>query len=291
MVALAPLVVIVGPTASGKSQLGLEAARRYAGEIICADSRTIYRGLNVGTAKPSQQDMLQIRHHLVDILDPDQSYSAAEFKEAALELIAQISSRGHLPIMVGGSGLYIDSVLFDYQFPAGADNELRRELSALSHDQLLSRLDAVDPTLRAEIDTQNSRRVIRAIETAGQPRDRQPLRESTLVLGLAPNNEVIRQRIYVRAVAMVAGGLAAEVTALSHQYGWDCPALTASGYRQLRPLLEHGASPEELARRLATLHYQLSRRQLSWLRRNPDVQWLETAEAAWPLIADFGSRR
>ena len=285
---MSKLLVILGPTAAGKSQVGLEVARQHGGEIICADSRTIYRELDIGTAKPSKQELLRIPHHLLNILDPDQSYSAAQFKQAANQLIEDIACRGKLPIMVGGSGLYIDSVLFDYQFPAGSDNPLRQELNQLSEGDLLLRLDLADLALRDQIDIQNRRRVIRAIETAGQPRAKSgQLRAGTFVVGLAPNNEVIRQRIRARAEHMINAGLVKEIAQLSKKYGWDCPALTATGYRQLRPLIDTGTSQEELTERLTTISYQLSRRQLSWFRRNHFVHWVEGEQEAMVLIADF----
>jgi tRNA dimethylallyltransferase len=207
-----PLIAIIGPTASGKTALGLDVAERYGGEIICADSRTIYRGMNIGTAKPTAEEQKRVRHHLLDIRNPDETYSAAEFKRDAQATIADIRSRGKLPIIVGGTGLYVWAVLYDYQFPAGASNQLRRQLQTWPIEKLVRRLIEVDPERAGEIDLMNPRRVIRAIETAGQPRSSQAqLLAGSLLVGLNPDMEKLEDRILARVEAMMMNGLIVEV--------------------------------------------------------------------------------
>ena len=174
MVANRPLIVIVGPTASGKSALSLRIAQQFDGEIICADSRTIYTGMDIGTAKPSKADQALVRNWLLDQVEPGKPYSVAEFQAAAKAAVEDIRSRGKLPILVGGSGLYIDAFIYDYQLGSQAADGERQRLNALSLEQLQAELQQVDPAEYQNVDLNNKRRLIRAIERAGErPKKRQ----------------------------------------------------------------------------------------------------------------------
>src|SRR5688572_21256799 len=160
-----PLIVIAGPTASGKSALAMKVAKKYNGEIICADSRTVYKGMDIGTAKPSAVDRKEVPHHLLDIVQPNQPFTAADFKEQALAAIDDISGRGKLPIMVGGTGLYIDSVIFDYRFGDPADPDKRAQLQDMTLEQLQQM--CVMEGIRLPENTKNKRHLVRAVELGG----------------------------------------------------------------------------------------------------------------------------
>lgn len=291
---MSKLVTILGPTSTGKTELGVRLAQKFDGEVICADSRTIYRYMDIGTAKPSMIEMMQIPHHLLEVVNPSESYSAAQFKTAAMELIGEITDRNKLPLLVGGSGLYIDSVLFDYQFPAGTRSELREELEKLPLEELVERLKKEDPDAAETIDLRNSRRVIRAIETAGQPRQRaKQLRAQTLVLGLSLNKEVIQKRIVQRVEKMLKLGIIDETTRLGQQYGWGIEALNSPGYRAVKRHILGELSAAELPAAMATETLQLSRRQMTWFKRHKDIIWLDAEdadqlfEASAKLVQDF----
>jgi tRNA dimethylallyltransferase len=283
-----PLIAIIGPTASGKTALGLDVAERYGGEIICADSRTIYRGMNIGTAKPTAEEQKRVRHHLLDIRNPDETYSAAEFKRDAQATIADIRSRGKLPIIVGGTGLYVWAVLYDYQFPAGASNQLRRQLQTWPIEKLVRRLIEVDPERAGEIDLMNPRRVIRAIETAGQPRSSQAqLLAGSLLVGLNPDMEKLEDRILARVEAMMMNGLIVEVAGLCARYGRDCQPFQTVGYEEMIDCLDANIDMDMAAKLIAMHTRQLAKRQMTWFKRNPDIQWCQDPDPAKQLIAEF----
>lgn len=276
---LSRLLAIVGPTATGKSALALKLAQKFDGEIISADSRTVYRYADIGTAKPSQSEMLQIPHHLIDVVDPDQTFTAAQFQQQAGQLIDEIADRGRLPIMVGGSGLYIDSVLYDYRFPAEANPELRAELEKLTNPHLIERLSLLDSEAAQAIDQQNRRRLIRAIETADQPASRaDQLRSNTLVLGLSLNKNELQQRIEHRIKLMLSQGLIDEVKQISERYGWEAPVLSAPAYKAFRPLVEGQIDQNAAAAEFARLDWQLARRQQTWFKRHSEIVWLDAAD-------------
>jgi tRNA dimethylallyltransferase len=276
-----PLLVILGPTASGKSQLAMELAGKFDGEIICADSRTAYRYTDIGTAKPQRDDMLQIKHHLLDIKNPDESFSASEFKDMAEKCISTISEKGKLPIMAGGSGLYIDSVLFDYQFPPIASPEKRAELEAMPLADLTARLEQADPEAAVNVDIKNRRRLIRAIETAGQPKTRaNRLRPQTLVLGITMDKNVIQNRISKRAEFMLSKGLFFEVKQLAEQYGWDAPGLSAPAYKAFKGAVLGQQNAQKSLAQFIALDAALAKRQMTWFKRNPHIQWLDGADPA-----------
>jgi tRNA dimethylallyltransferase len=169
------LVAVVGETASGKSSLALQLAQRFSGELICADSATVRRGMDIGTAKPTADERVLARHHLLDIVEPDDEFSVAQFKERADQAINEIASCGKVPILVGGTGLYIDSVLYDYQFRAVADPAERDRLNALSLQELQDAVTELDVDITG-IDMHNPHRLIRLIETNGEDGTKQPLR-------------------------------------------------------------------------------------------------------------------
>lgn len=273
------LLAIAGPTASGKSALALQLAQEFGGEIICADSRTIYRGMNVGTAKPSGADRTLVSHHLLDIREPNQTYSAAEFKANAIRAVADIRARDKLPILVGGTGLYLWSVLYDYRFPAGARESLRMELERVPLAELVHRLQAQDPERAASIDLKNARRVIRALETVGQPqRAPKALRSATFIIGINPPTADLEDRIAARTRAMLEHGLIEEVRGLITGYDHVIEPFNTVGYRETIEFIQGKHDQGELESLINLRTRQLAKRQLTWLKRNPDILWAANAE-------------
>ena len=282
------VVAIVGPTCSGKTDLALGLAQRFGGEIVCADSRTLYREMDIGTAKPSAEQRRLVPHHLLDVAQPDQPVSAAEYKRLATAAIGDIAGRDKLPIMVGGSGLYMYSVAYDFQFPAGPRSQQREKLELEPLPVLVARLRRLDPERAGEIDLKNKRRVVRALETVGQPRLRQPiLSKDWLLLGLRPTDDDLQSRIARRTQAMLSQGLVREVDSLTARYGVELEVLKSPGYAEISRYLNGQLTLAE-AEELINLHTrQLARRQITWFKRNPDIQWLEGPEAAAPLVRQF----
>jgi tRNA dimethylallyltransferase len=281
----APLVVIVGETGSGKSALGLYLAEKFGGEIIAADSRTVYIGMDIGTAKPTPQDLLDTTHHLVDVVEPAQEFTAADFKKLAGKAITDINSRHRLPIMVGGTGLYVDAVIYDFAFRGGANLELRKELQGLSVDQLQERLVAQGIPLPNN--ERNPRHLMRALETNGEPTEKNPLRRDTLILGMAIERDALLERIEHRVGVMMAAGLTREVKHLAEKYGWDVPGLQSPGYKTFREYLEGRATLEEAREQLVREHMQLAKRQRTWFKRNKSIQWICKKEESVDLVTTF----
>lgn len=286
---LSPLVVIVGPTASGKTDLGIELAKKFNGEIICADSRTIYKELNIGTAKPTLKEQELVKHHLIDIIPPDQSFSAAKFKIMAKEAIEDIASHEKLPIMVGGTGLYVDAVLFDFNFLPPADEQLRRRLNGMSVEDLQKEI--IDKNITMPINDRNPRHLVRAIEVEGKTSTKADLRANTLVLGLDPGLEVIKHRITDRVNDMLEQGFESEAQAVINRYGLDAPGLRAPGYKAFNEWAENKISYEEAVAGMIREHYLLARRQRTWFKRNKSIHWLNNREEAVEIVTTFLNKK
>lgn len=270
-----PLLVIVGETASGKSALALELAQKLNGEIICADSWTVRRGVDIGTAKPSVAEQKLVPHHLLDVAGPDEDFTAAVFKKLANKAMQDISNRGKLAIMVGGTGLYIDGVIYDYGFLPAGDREDREELNKLTVEELLERIKLLEIEL-GDVDQHNKRRLIRLIETNGARPTKQELRDNTLIIGLKIDRGVLEQRITERVDQMINSGLEDEVRDLVQQYGWDCEALKGVGYAQWKGYLEGQNSLDETRQKIIKATLDLAKRQRTWFKRNKSIQWFST---------------
>jgi tRNA dimethylallyltransferase len=281
-----PLIVIVGETASGKSNLALEIARKFNGEIIGADSWTVYREFNIGTAKPSESEFAEIPHHLFNIADAPEGFNAALFKKLATKAIDEIQARGKLPILVGGTGLYIDSVIFDYGFmPAGNPDERKRR-NAMELEDLLAEAAAEGISLE-NVDIRNKRRVIRALETGGTQPESKDLRENTLVLGVSVQRETLRDRIKSRVDAMLAAGLEDEVSTLSKKYGWEVEPMKGIGYREWREYFAGTQNIETTCERIISSTVKLAKRQRTWFKRNGSIQWVNNSSNAVEITAIF----
>lgn len=279
-----PLIVIVGPTASGKSDLAIKLAKKFNGEIICADSRTIYKGMDIGTAKPSRQDRAQVKHHLLDVVYPNQSFTAADFKRLAILAINDISARGKLPIMVGGSGLYVDSVLFDYRFGEPGDTALRNELS----QKTVQELQAICRHNNIEMPDNylNKRYLVRAIELGGLIQQKRKLRPNTLVVGITTDKETLKSRIESRAQQMVKDGVVTEVAKIGGKYGWDSEAMKSNIYRVFKAVVEGELTVEQGIEAFIQSDTRLVKKQNTWFKRNPEIAW-GSPEELLPKIEQF----
>ncbi|HEY8886403.1 MAG TPA: tRNA (adenosine(37)-N6)-dimethylallyltransferase MiaA [Candidatus Microsaccharimonas sp.] len=268
-----PLIVITGPTASGKSGVAIELAEQYDGEIICADSRTIYTGMDIGTAKPSKADQARVPHWGLDLITPNESFSAADFKAYAVQKIEEIRSRGHVPFLVGGTGLYIDSVIFDYEFGPAADPEKRAELELMSLQDLHNY--CIQHNITLPENDQNKRYVIRAIEQKGISTKRlaTPI-DNCIIVGITTDREQLRERIHKRSEQLFDDGVVAEAKTLGDTYGWENAAMTGNIYRLSQAFLNNEITETDLKSRNETADWQLAKRQLTWLKRNQFVTWL-----------------
>jgi tRNA dimethylallyltransferase len=252
-----PLVVIIGETASGKTALAIELAQKFNGEIICADSRTVYRGMDIGTAKPTKEEQAMTPHHLLDIRDPDETYNVVEFQKDAKKQIREISKRGKLPIMVGGSGLYVDSVIYDYTF---------------------------SPT--AERDTSNPRHT-----ATGQAPDDKQLRDNTLIIGLKLDKDNLEVRIQERMRSMLSSGLIDEVKSLISKYGYDNEVLRGSGYYAFADYINGTQSLDESSQKFMRTSTLLAKKQRTWFKRNKSIQWINNREDAVALTTTLMNKK
>lgn len=285
-VVVPPLIVIVGETASGKSALALGLAKQFGGEIICADSWTVYRGFEIGTAKPTAAERAAVPHHLLDIADPQEGFSAVIFKKLAQQAIADISARGKLPIMVGGTGLYVDSIIFNYGFLPLSSPGLRAELNGLTLAELINQAQTLGLDTTG-IDLGNKRRVIRLIENKGTRPTRQPLRKNTLVIGMKTDRALLNERIARRLDAMLEAGLEAEVKQLATKYGWDAEPMKGIGYREWQQYHGGTQSLEETRARIIKATMDLAKRQRTWFKRNSSIQWVNDRSNVVDIVTTF----
>jgi tRNA dimethylallyltransferase len=272
-----PLVAVVGPTASGKTSLAIELAERFGGEIICADSRTIYKGMDIGTAKPSKEEQAKVPHWGIDLIEPGERFTVADFKRYANLKIEEIRRRGHIPFLVGGTGLYVDAVIFDYQLGLAADSRERAIYEAMTIDELHEYCKRNNVTLPEN--KQNKRYVVRAIEqkSINTKRRDDPI-ENTIIVGIATDRDILRTRIKERAEQIFDDSVVEEATILGKKYGWNNEAMTGNIYPLIHLYLEHTVSLEEMKEKFTTLDWRLAKRQLTWLRRNPYIHWGELTE-------------
>ncbi|RME37860.1 MAG: tRNA (adenosine(37)-N6)-dimethylallyltransferase MiaA [Thermoflexia bacterium] len=284
-----PVVAIVGPTAVGKTALSIYLAERLNGEVVSADSRLFYRGMDIGTAKPTPEEQARVPHHLIDIADPDETVGLAQFLQLAQAAIREIHRRGRLPFVVGGTGQYVRALLEGWSPPAvPPDPALRAQLEEEARregpEALYARLAALDPEAAAKIDPRNVRRVVRALEVClrtGRPFSAQravatpPYR--TLWIGLTMDRKALYARADARVDAMVQAGLAEEVRRLLEAgYTWDLPAMSGLGYIQFQPYFEGRATLEEVAAQIKRDTRRLIRHQYAWFRLNdPRIHWFD----------------
>lgn len=246
-----PLIVIVGPTASGKTSVAVQIAKKFEGEIICADSRTIYKGMDIGTAKPSTRERQEVPHHLIDVVDPDEKFTVAEFKRLADNAITDIRQRGKVPILVGGSGLYINSVIYDYEFK-GSDGPR---------------------------DTQNPRHL-----HVDVPRQVQKISPNTVIFGIEVDKDELQKRIKDRVEMMVSSGLVNEAKVLGSTYGWGIAPMQASAYSTFKEYIEGSVNLSDAIDNCALLDGRLAKKQRTWFKRNKSIQWVDNPSKIVDLI-------
>lgn len=280
-----PLLVIVGSTACGKTALAIQLARQLDGELISADSWAIRRELNIGTAKPMPRELHEVPCHLINLVDVCQDFSAAAYKREAVSVIKAVSQRQKLPILVGGSGLYIDAVLYDYSFLPRPSQNVRDALNSLSLKELQSKADLLNLPMN-KIDERNKRRVIRLIETKGAFPEKQNLRSNTLIIGLEMEHDRLVQAIRNRVQNMLDEGLEEEVRHLSGVYGWHCEGLKGIGYHEWKLYFENRQNLEQTRERIIQDTLSLSKRQKTWFRRNMDIHWF-SSPVNYPEIVEF----
>jgi tRNA dimethylallyltransferase len=292
------VLAVVGPTAAGKTALAVLLAERLGGEIICADSRTIYRGMDIGTAKPDAGQRARVPHHLLDVVAPDQALSLAECQRLALAAIADVQARGRLPLLVGGTGQYVHAVVEGWRIPAvPPDFDLRARLEAEAEaagaEALHARLAALDPVAAGRIDHRNVRRVIRALEVcivAGRPiselQARQPPPFRPVQIGVTRPRDVLYARIDARVDQMIADGLVEEVRRLAAAgYGWELPAMTGLGYRQIGAYLRGEIDLAEAVHRIKKQTRRLVQQQYNWFRlTDPAIRWVDPDETPFEAI-------
>lgn len=278
------LLVITGTTASGKSALAMQIAKEFNGEIISADSWSVYKHFDIGTSKSTITQQKAVKHHLLDVRRATDGFNAPLFKKLAEDAIQNIKKRGKLPILAGGTGLYIDSVLYDFGFLPSVSAPEREKFNDMSLPELIevAQLQNIDLT---DIDIRNKRRVIRAIEAKGQKPTKGRLRPNTLIIGLQPEPEELKRRIEHRVDQMLSDGLEQEVRKLAARYGWDVEPMKGIGYREWQEYFEGGQSLEQTRLRIISATNNLAKRQRTWLKRNPDIQWFDSAEQAYGFVS------
>ncbi|MDN4523370.1 tRNA (adenosine(37)-N6)-dimethylallyltransferase MiaA [Fictibacillus fluitans] len=285
------LIVIVGPTAVGKTKTGIELAKALNGEVISGDSMQIYRGMDIGTAKISNEEMEGIPHHLIDIKDPCDSFSAAEFQERAKACITEINRRGKVPIIVGGTGLYIRSVTHQYMFSTASGDEQYRQqleniLSEKGADWLFALLQEKDPESAERIHPNNVRRVIRALEiyhvtgktmteTLKEQEQSQDSPYDLTMIGLSMDRGLLYERIDERVDQMMSQGLLEEAKRLYHEGVRDCQSVQAIGYKEIYEYLEGRLTLEEAVELLKRNSRRYAKRQYTWFRNQMDIQWFD----------------
>ena len=300
------LIVIVGPTASGKTGWSLRLAKKINGEIISADSRQVYKKMNIGTAKGNGEwrrvglrktfFVEDIPHHLIDFLDPGKQFKAPNFRDKAFKYIKLSYKNKRYPIVVGGTGLYISTLIENFRVPMVlANNKLRNSLMEKSVDQLHELLLSIDKVSADKIDKNNKRRVIRALEVSilsGEPFSKQKIKGEQLFdclkIGIDIDKQELYEKIDNRVDKMIEGGLEAEVKCLlDKKYNWNLPSMSGIGYKQFKEYFEGIITIEQVVEKLKKETKQYAKRQLTWFRKDRDINWCKNYEEAESLVQKF----
>ncbi|PIY95555.1 MAG: tRNA (adenosine(37)-N6)-dimethylallyltransferase MiaA [Candidatus Kerfeldbacteria bacterium CG_4_10_14_0_8_um_filter_42_10] len=286
------IIVILGPTASGKTHLAINLAKKFEGYIISADSRQIYRGMDIGTDKLPEKERRGVEHRMIDIVDPNQEFSLAQYQKRVFSIIKQSDK---LPFLVGGTGLYIKAVVDNLDIPkSGPDKVLRKKLEEKSNEELLKELIKLDVAAARTIDENNRRRLIRAIEvcrTTGHKFSKQTSKQKPIVnalqIGVSAPREELYQKIDRRVDEMIKEGLIEEAKKLGERYGWDIPSMSAIGYRQLGLYFQKRITLKEAVELIKKDTRNYARRQLTWFRKDERIHWIKSQPEAEKLIKNF----
>lgn len=294
------VIAIVGPTASGKSAVGLELALALDGEIVSADSMQVYVGMDIGTAKATPEERALVPHHLIDVAQPDEIFSVARYQELAGAAVEDIWARGRLPVLVGGTGLYVDALIYGFLFPDEGRNpairaELERKAREVGVAALHDRLRSVDPKAAARIHHNDLRRIVRALEVyqvTGVPisemqrRHRGGKRYDARLFGLTMSRQQLVKRINDRVDQMVEQGLLDEVRRLlGAGYGPELTSMQAIGYKEFAEYVRGEATLEEALERIKVGTRRYAKRQMTWFKRNTDIEWINMDDYATPAEA------
>ncbi|WP_414052657.1 tRNA (adenosine(37)-N6)-dimethylallyltransferase MiaA [Macrococcus animalis] len=285
-----PLIVIVGPTAVGKTALSIELAKRVNGEIISGDAIQVYRSMDIGSAKITSEEMEGIPHHLIDILNPDETYSAAQFKAHAEPIIEDIFARGKTPMIVGGTGLYIQSILYQYEFVKEDQllkSKLQEKYNQFSSEDVYKLLKIIDPIAADLIHPNNKQRVIRALiyfEMHGisitNQKKSQTINEKydTVIIGLNMPRPILYNRINHRVLLMIDQGLVQEVSNLIDSGYRDKQSMTAIGYKEIIPYIDGEVSLNQAVESLQQNSRNFAKRQLTWFNNQMSVEWFDSSD-------------
>ena len=280
------IVVICGPTASGKTALGIQVAQQANGEIISSDSMQIYKDMDIGTAKPTPEERAQAVHHLVDFVSPDQRYSVADFKKDATEKIEDILSRGKLPIIVGGTGLYVNSLIHNIEYKEEiTDIEYRNELEKVDLETLYKQAQEIDPEAAVKVSQNDRKRITRILEifhTTGKTKtqmeaeSRKEVKYDYKIFVLTPERDKLYERINLRVDLMMQAGLVDEVKKLLKKYNEFPTAMQGLGYKEVKEYLDGEITEEEMIEKIKQESRHYAKRQLTWFRQYKDATWLDT---------------
>jgi tRNA dimethylallyltransferase len=280
------IVVICGPTASGKTALGIQVAQQANGEIISSDSMQIYKDMDIGTAKPTEEERAQAVHHLVDFVSPDERYSVADFKKDATEKIEDILSRGKLPIIVGGTGLYVNSLIYNIEYKEEiTDIEYRNELEKVDLETLYKQAMEIDPEAAERVSQNDRKRITRILEiyhTTGKTKtqmeaeSRQEVKYDYKIFVLTPERDKLYERINLRVDLMIQAGLVDEVRELLKKYKEFPTAMQGLGYKEVKEYLDGEITEEEMIEKIKQESRHYAKRQLTWFRQYKDATWLDT---------------
>ena len=285
------VVVITGPTASGKTSLAIKLAKLFNGEIISADSRAIYKHIDIASAKPSIEEREGIAHWGFDLVEPGDKFTAADFKEYAYAKIDKILSRGNIPFLVGGTGLYIDSVVYDYEFGGQMDEEFRQKLNKKTLEELQNYI--ICHKIRPPENYKNKRYLVRAIEKSKTEKSKRCVKNNSynfIVVGITTDRNELRKRIFERNQQFFNTGIIEEAKNIAQKYGWDSEAMTANAYPLIREYLAGELVKNDLIEKMSIRDWRLAKRQLTFMRRNKKIKWLSSGSAEQFLISKLNKK-
>ena len=300
LIGLSKFIIVVGPTASGKSAVAVRLAKKFNGEVISADSRQVYRGLDIGTGKITKKEAHGVPHHLLDVTSPKKTFTVAQYQKLGQRAIRDVLRRNKLPIICGGSGFYIDALLYEYGIPEVTPNPaLRRELGTLTAERLFTTLQKLDPRRAAAIDRHNKRRLVRALEIilqTGKPVPDVSLRQAQgkfsqyeiLKLGIRLPDSELKQRIRKRLITRMRQGMTSETRRL-HERGLSWKRMEELGleYRYLARFLQGTITKSEMLAQLEKEIWHYAKRQMTWFKRDKAIRWIRKPKEAFGLIKKF----